>query len=123
VLAGTEPGAPPKPAEVEPAQAAGRCGASHPLVTLIFNRLDLNARTIARIAALDLLKNEFPQNVYMGVLVLGDSLEALQPFTNDIGLLRKAVERATSGAYAEFISDSAHIEHADAAATGSGNGR
>ena len=80
------------------------------LVTLIFNRLDLNARTIARTAALDLLKNEFPQNVYMGVLVLGDSLQALQGFTNDIGLLRKAVERATGGAYTEFISDSARIE-------------
>src|SRR5579872_2510674 len=80
------------------------------VVTLIFNRLDLNARTIARTAALDLLKNEFPQNVYMGVLVLGDSLQALQPFTNDIGLLRKAVERATGGAYSEFISDSARIE-------------
>ena len=80
------------------------------LVTLIFNRLDLNARTIARTAALDLLKNEFPQNVYMGVLVLGDSLQALQGFTNDIDLLRKAVERATSGAYTEFISDSARIE-------------
>ena len=80
------------------------------LVTLIFNRLDLNARTIARTAALDLLKNEFPQNVYMAVLVLGDSLEALQPFTNDIGKLRKAVERATSGAYTEFASDSMRIE-------------
>lgn len=80
------------------------------LVTLIFNRLDLNARTIARTAALDLLKNEFPQNVYMGVLVLGDSLQAIQPFTNDIGLLRKAVQRATSGAYTEFISDSARVE-------------
>jgi len=80
------------------------------LVTLIFNRLDLNARTIARTAALDLLKNEFPQNVYMGVLVLGDSLQAIQGFTNDIGLLRKAVERATSGAYTEFISDSTRIQ-------------
>ena len=80
------------------------------LVTLIFNRLDLNARTIARTAALDLLKNEFPQNVYMGVLVMGDSLEALQPFTNDVALLRKAVERATSGAYTEFLSDSMRIE-------------
>ena len=69
------------------------------LVTLIFNRLDLNARTIARTAALDLLKNEFPQNVYLGVLVLGDSLQAIQPFTNDLSLLRKAVERATGGAY------------------------
>jgi VWFA-related protein len=80
------------------------------LVTLIFNRLDLNARTIARQAALDLLKNEFPQNVYMGVLVLGDSLQGIQPFTNDLGLLRKAVERATSGAYTEFASDSARIQ-------------
>lgn len=80
------------------------------LVTLIFNRLDLNSRTIARTAALDLLKNEFPQNVYMSVLALGDSLQALQPFTNDIGLLRKAVEHATSGAYTEFISDSARIQ-------------
>jgi VWFA-related protein len=107
-IAGREPGAP----------AAGVSRPKQPvdmerpirLVTLIFNRLDLNARTIARTAALDLLKNEFPQNVYMGVLVLGDSLEALQPFTNDIGLLRKAVERATGGAYTEFISDSARIE-------------
>ena len=80
------------------------------LVTLIFNRLDLNARTIARTAALDLLKNEFPQNVYMGVLVLGDSLQAIQSFTNDIGLLRKAVDRATSGAYTEFVSDSSRIQ-------------
>jgi VWFA-related protein len=80
------------------------------LVTLIFNRLDLNARTIARQAALDLLKNEFPQNVYMGILVLGDSLQAIQPFTNNLELLRKGVERATGGAYSEFISDSARIE-------------
>ncbi len=80
------------------------------LVTLIFNRLDLNARQLARTAALDLLKNEFPENVYMSVLVLGDSLLGIQPFTNDRALLRKAVARATSGAYTEFISDSAQIE-------------
>ncbi|MGH9611593.1 MAG: hypothetical protein ACRD4P_00785, partial [Bryobacteraceae bacterium] len=33
------------------------------LVTLIFNRLDLNARQLSRTAGLDLLKNEFPSNV------------------------------------------------------------
>ncbi len=80
------------------------------LVTLVFNRLDLNARTIARTAALDLLRNEFPRNVYMGVLALGDSVQAIQPFTNDLTLLRKAVERATDGSYTEFISDSARIQ-------------
>ena len=109
-IAGGEPGAPPKPDAVSPAKRPIDVERPIRLVTLIFNRLDLNARTIARTAALDLLKNEFPQNVYMGVLVLGDSLQALQPFTNDIGLLRKAVERATGGAYTEFIADSTRIE-------------
>jgi VWFA-related protein len=80
------------------------------LVTLIFNRLDLNARQLARSAALDLLKNELPQNVYMGVLVLGENLEALQAFTNNRDLIRKAIERATSGKYDEFKSDSAQIQ-------------
>ncbi len=80
------------------------------LVTLIFNRLSLNSRQLSRTAALDLLNNDLPQNVYMAVLVLGDSLQALQPFTNDRELLRKAVTRATSGAYTEFISDSQRIQ-------------
>jgi len=100
----------PKPVERKPAARPIDVEREIRLVTLIFNRLDLNARTIARTAALDLLKNEFPQNVYMGVLVLGDSLQAIQGFTNDIGLLRKAVVRATSGAYTEFVSDSARIQ-------------
>ena len=80
------------------------------LVTLIFNRLSLDGRHLSRTAALDLLKKELPQNVYMAVLVLGDSLQALQPFTNNSDLLRKAVERATSGAYTEFLSDSRRIQ-------------
>jgi VWFA-related protein len=80
------------------------------LVTLIFNRLDLNSRTLARKASLDLLKNEFPENVFMSVLALDDGVHALQAFTNDRDLLRKAVEHATSGAYTEFISDSKRIE-------------
>jgi VWFA-related protein len=108
-IAGGEQARQNEPGEVKPKKSVD-VERQIRLVTLIFNRLDLNARTIARTAALDLLKNEFPQNVYMGVLVLGDSLQALQPFTNDIGLLRKAVEHATGGAYAEFISDSARIE-------------
>lgn len=80
------------------------------LVTFIFNRLDLNARVLARSAALDLLKTELPQNVYMAVLVLGENLEAIQPFTNNRDLISKAVERATSGKYSEFKSDSAQIQ-------------
>jgi VWFA-related protein len=80
------------------------------LVTLIFDRLDLNGRRLARTAALDLLKTNLPQNVYMGVYSLDLKLDALQPFTNDLTLLRKAVERATSGAYTEFGGESAAIQ-------------
>jgi VWFA-related protein len=98
-----------------PGTAAERPKAFDPLqqirlVTLVFNRLDLNARRLAHAAATDLLKNEFPQNVYMSVFALGDNLQALQPFTNDRAMLRKAVDRATSGTYSEFIADSKRIE-------------
>jgi len=80
------------------------------LVTLIFNRLDLNARQLARSAALDLLKTDLPQNVYMAVLVLDENLEAIQPFTRDKDLIRRGIDRATSGKYTEFKSDSAQIQ-------------
>jgi VWFA-related protein len=103
----------PKPTAAAPAPAPRKQLnplAQVRLMTLIFNRLDLNSRQLARTAGLDLLKNEFPENVYMSVFVLGDSLQGIQAFTNDRELLRKAVTRATSGAYTEFISDSAQIE-------------
>ena len=80
------------------------------LVTLIFNRLDIDARQLARKAALDMLQQDYPQNVYFSVWVLGENLEAIQPFTRKREILLKAVERATSGAYSEFVSDSAQIE-------------
>ncbi len=80
------------------------------LMTLIFNRLDLNARVLARSAALDLLKEDLPANVYMAVLVLDENLEAIQPFTNKRDLIAKGIERATSGKYSEFKSDSAQIQ-------------
>lgn len=86
------------------------------LVTLIFDRLDLNGRRLSRQAALDLLQSDLPQNVYMAVFALDQKLEALQAFTNDRELLRKAVERATSGSYSEFGADSdairQHLEQA-----------
>jgi VWFA-related protein len=68
------------------------------LITLIFHGLDQNGRVLARQAALDLLKSELGQNVYMSVLAIDHTLEAIQRFTNDRALLKKAVERATSGA-------------------------
>lgn len=80
------------------------------LVSLIFDRTDLNGRRLSRDAALDLLKESFPQNVYMAVFELDQKLEALQPFTKDRDLLRKAVEHATSGEYTQYGSDSAQVQ-------------
>ena len=80
------------------------------LVTFIFDRTDLNGRRLSRQAALDMLSEEFEQNVYMAVFSLDQKLEVLQQFTNDRELLRKAVDHATSGNYTQFGADSAQIE-------------
>ena len=88
------------------------------LVSLIFDRTDLNGRRLSREAALDLLQEPLSDNTYMAVFELDQKLEALQPFTNDRELLRKAVERATSGNYTQFGSDSEQIQRGLEALTG-----
>ncbi|MGH9611875.1 MAG: VWA domain-containing protein, partial [Bryobacteraceae bacterium] len=80
------------------------------LVTLIFDQMDLNARRLARQAALELLKQEFPRNVYMSVFRLDNRLEAVEPFTNDRELLRNAIERVTAES---STSSSAHTGQLD----------
>lgn len=81
------------------------------LVTLVFERLGQEGRTLARQAALDLIKGEPEQNVFYAVFTIDQQLGALQQFTNDRALLKKAIERATSGAYTQFAEDSARIRH------------
>jgi len=78
------------------------------LVTLIFHGLDQNGRILCRDAAMTLIKSELGQNVYMSVLSIGHTLQAIQPFTNDRELLKKAITRATGGAN-DFADDSAQI--------------
>ncbi len=78
------------------------------LLTMIFDGLDNDGRRLSREAALSLLKNELQPNVYISVLTIDRALEAIQPFTNDRDLLKKAVERSTSGAL-NFASDTARI--------------
>ncbi len=80
------------------------------LVSLVFDHLDINSRRLARDAALDLLKQELPQNVYLAVLTIDHKLEALQQFTNDRDALRKAIERATGSENADFSTDTTRIE-------------
>jgi VWFA-related protein len=75
------------------------------LVTMIFRCSDNTSRRLARDAALDLLKGEFPQNVYVAIMVIDFKLEVLQAFTNDTALLRQAIDRATRSDVTDFAKD------------------
>jgi len=78
------------------------------LMTLIFQAGSQDGRRLSRDAALSLLKADLEPNVYMSVFVISHRLEAIQPFTRDRELLKKAVERATGGAI-EFAADTSNV--------------
>lgn len=80
------------------------------LVTLVFERLGTEGRQLARQAALDFLAAQLRPNVYVAVFIIDHRLHVLQQFTNQVDLLRKAVDQATSGAYTQFASQSQAIE-------------
>ena len=78
------------------------------LLTLVFDGLDNEGRRLSRDAGLSLLKDELQPNVYISVMAIDHALEAIQPFTNNRDLLKKAIERATGGAM-NFASDTARV--------------
>ena len=79
------------------------------LVTLIIQCWNNDARRLARDAAIDLLKTELPQNVYMAVMTIDHKLEVIQSFTNDRNLLRQGIERATRSQNTDFSSDTEQV--------------
>jgi VWFA-related protein len=66
------------------------------LITLVFQGVDNNSAKLARDAAMELLKSELAQNVYVAVMYIDFKLEAIQQFTNDRELLKRAIEVATT---------------------------
>jgi VWFA-related protein len=111
----------PQPRSVPPgAQAAANAAAApngpalNPLhnlnvVTIVFEQMGPGSRLFAQRAAAEFLTNEFRSNTYGGVFSLDLRLNALQPYTNDRELLRKAITRATTGNYTEFRKDSENV--------------
>ena len=81
------------------------------LVTLVFDQIsDLEAQKLARQAALDLIKGEPEPNVYYSVFATDlAAMDAIQPFTNNRELLRKAIVHATSSAVTEYASDNIRV--------------
>src|SRR5690348_10818306 len=61
------------------------------LVTMIFHCFGNDSRQLARHAAVDLLEGELSQNVYIAVMTIDYKIEVLQPFTNNLELLKTAI--------------------------------
>ena len=94
------------------------------LVTLLFEGLSPTGRQFARQAALDLVKSSQAQNVFFAVVTVDFKLNLLQEFTYDKEKLRRAIEKATSGTFSDFSSESARIEAQLASQLGgAGSGR
>jgi VWFA-related protein len=80
------------------------------LITLVFQGGDQNAKKLSRDAALELIKGELAQNVYISVMAIDHRLQAIQPFTNDRELIRKGINRATASVN-DYTSDTLQVRH------------
>jgi VWFA-related protein len=67
------------------------------LVTLVFDRLDMEGQSLARKAALDFLERGLSPRSRVAVFKIGQRLAIVQDYTSEAEALRKAVEVATSG--------------------------
>ena len=72
------------------------------LFTLVFDRMGIDSRRIARMAANDLLKEDLPPNVYFSVFYTDLHLKLIQPFTNDRAKLKAAIERGLGGVPTDY---------------------
>jgi len=79
------------------------------LVTLVFEAMSPLSRRTAVERAHEFIKTETGPNTWIGVYSLRYQLAVLQPYTTDLTLLNKAVERAGTGAYQQFAKESLQI--------------
>ena len=78
------------------------------LITLVFQGGDINQKRLSKDAAMELIKTDLAQNVYISVMAIDHRLQAIQPFTNDRELLKKAILRATATVN-DYTADSMHV--------------
>ncbi len=86
---------------VEPAPAAaGQPDALRlpTLITMVFDHLTQNSRSLARKAALQFVSRGIPEDQWVAVFSLEQRLRLEQAFTRDADAIRRAIERATRGA-------------------------
>jgi VWFA-related protein len=76
------------------------------LISLVFDRLGLDGRRLSRQAALDLIATASGANVYFAVFTVDQRLSVLQPFSDNLPKLRRAVIQATGGTPSQFAAQS-----------------
>lgn len=67
------------------------------LISLVFDRLGIDSRRLAMMAANDLIKADLAPDAFIAVFTSDLHLKAVQPFTNDREKLKIAIERAAGG--------------------------
>jgi VWFA-related protein len=73
------------------------------LLTLVFDRLGIDSRRLARQAANDLIREQLAPDVFISVFTCDLHLRAVQTFTNDRSKIREAIEKAAgSGAMTNY---------------------
>ena len=75
------------------------------VVSLLFEGLGIGSRPQAIQAARDFLASEGGPDTYIGVFRLDQHLKLLQQYTNDLGVLNRAIDRAAAGPYLNSAKD------------------
>ncbi|HEX6622782.1 MAG TPA: VWA domain-containing protein [Pyrinomonadaceae bacterium] len=79
------------------------------VVAIVFDRLSPDARARAGKAALSYVGAGPGDNDFIGVFAIDQSLRALQPFTADRQLVRRAVERAAGASPSSYTSNTEEV--------------
>lgn len=77
------------------------------LITLVFDRLSVDARNLAQKAATNFVSESLQPDDLVSVCVVDKSLRVVQQYTNDAPLLKQAIDRATSTAVSTIESGAA----------------
>jgi VWFA-related protein len=89
----------------------------HPnLVTMVFDQLGPQARTLARAAALDFVRLQDRPDVFVSIFQIGHTLRLAQQFTTDRQRLQSAIMQITGEANTQYLPGTDNLKEAVAAA-------
>jgi VWFA-related protein len=90
------------------------------LFSLVFDRLGIDSRRLARQAAYDLIKENLARDVYIGVFYTDQRLQVLQTYTKDRVKLKSAIDRAVgSNAMTNYADANGSLQAALGSTSGS----